>query len=776
MNDLGITPGTQPGSERSWPVRMSGEISSAVRAVLLPVVISLMACAVLAFPDQTIEIYRALAVTGRDDTDLSSKLIEAGSAIAALVVLTLVLRYSAHRLADVATTRGHGSRSANVVFLISGTLFAALPFVACSYGLLRARMGTPPPEVESAAKLALGKVLGDFDGEFLDAAVSYYFSGDKHAHAAAMVLFAASAVLFIAFVLLDFRRLKTGDWRPAPGLHRLCNWLLIITLLGVAWICFFAPVQGWQIFGVLTIGAAFFSCLTLILTQFRIWSERSQLPIIGTLFVAAFVWAHLDLNDNHRVRTIDAASIASRPSILPQASEAFLQWIETRQDKPKFKNAGRKYPVYVVAAQGGGIYAAHHTATFLAGLQDLCPAFSHHLFAISGVSGGSIGASIFTAVASQLSGGVPAPGSSATCLTAPANSLQNFQYAGSVDHVVKNDFLSPIVAAALFPDFAQRFLFMPFPEADRAIALERAFEEAVMLNRRGVGSKAKGSNETANVLSMPYLSHWDAASSLPALLINTTEVGSGRRRLIAPFRFNNPDILMFPVQGDPGTAKGSKPETLSLSTAAVLSARFPWITPAGWFYEHEAAASDQAVSGQREGGTKLRKIRLVDGGYFENSGVATALDLMQEIDAALEQKNLASEVEVYLIVLTTSGYPAQTYYGFGEALDPIRGLLNTRAARSEIVISEAERLLNPEPSAGAGENVAARPGRLRKVRLKDMGYPLPLGWRLSDLTRMLIFAQNGIPSECDPDKRHQQKNPKRFDADCVADLVRRELQ
>ncbi|MFX7866411.1 hypothetical protein ABTK37_20655, partial [Acinetobacter baumannii] len=58
----------------------------------------------------------------------------------------------------------------------------------------------------------------------------------------------------------------------------------------------------------------------------------------------------------------------------------------------------QKFPLYVVAAEGGGIYAATHAASFLAEIQDMCPGFSHHLFAISGVSGGSVGAAVFNAL------------------------------------------------------------------------------------------------------------------------------------------------------------------------------------------------------------------------------------------------------------------------------------------------------------------------------------------------------------------------------------------
>ena len=42
------------------------------------------------------------------------------------------------------------------------------------------------------------------------------------------------------------------------------------------------------------------------------------------------------------------------------------------QGPQAYRNAARPYPVYVVAAEGGGLYAAYQTAKFLARMQDLC--------------------------------------------------------------------------------------------------------------------------------------------------------------------------------------------------------------------------------------------------------------------------------------------------------------------------------------------------------------------------------------------------------------------
>jgi hypothetical protein len=61
-----------------------------------------------------------------------------------------------------------------------------------------------------------------------------------------------------------------------------------------------------------------------------------------------------------------------------------------------YRQEKKLYPLFIVAAQGGGFYAAYHSALSLARLQDACSEFSDHVFAISSVSGGSLGAAVFT--------------------------------------------------------------------------------------------------------------------------------------------------------------------------------------------------------------------------------------------------------------------------------------------------------------------------------------------------------------------------------------------
>src|SRR5262249_39849276 len=147
-----------------------------------------------------------------------------------------------------------------------------------------------------------------------------------------------------------------------------------------------------------------------------------------------------------------------------------------------------EYPVFIVAAQGGGIYAANNAARFLARMQDLCPGFRRHLFAISAVSGGSVGSAIFAAALHAEDGSVDSSAPDGKTCPKIADFLAGVGRAQDIDapgpaeqrvaSVLATDFLSPLVARFLFTDFTQLFSPVAIPIFDRARFLEYTLENA----------------------------------------------------------------------------------------------------------------------------------------------------------------------------------------------------------------------------------------------------------------------------------------------------------
>jgi hypothetical protein len=552
-----------------------------------------------------------------------------------------------------------------------------------------------------------------------------------------------------------------------------------------------------QAMGALGILFVFVAIVTPILAHVASHGDRHRVPYLTMLAGAVLAISAFDRNDNHvlyrtavpaeapaaaaagRVQdgAVDAAPGAASgsdpgasPGALPQAEVAFRDWFRQRPDLDRF--AGRRYPVYVVAAEGGGIYAALHAASVLGGLQDRCPAFADHLFAISSVSGGSLGAATFAAGLkyAQASGWPSAR--NGPCLEdadppqARAQSMVEF-----ADSLLTKDLLSPLAAGLMFPDMLQGLLVMPVRALDRTRNFEAAFEAALdqTMSEMEVGDRHLVAVE--NFFRTPVLRHWTPSARTPALVMNTTEVGSGRIRVIAPFVFNRDHVLFLPFGDKALEAKARESlDDLPVSTAAITTARFPWVTPAGAFYDWSTAPQAGAER-------QIEKIRLVDGGYFENSGVATAMELISSLRNAALRDGFTDKVTIRLIVLTRGGFERQEFYGLSELISPVLALLSTRASRAPLIIDQIERTFSIdqiERTLGDGAPVAA-PVNISKVSLRDLYYPLPLGWRLSAVSSILIQAQNGMPDRCGAISPASVEATG-FGADCLAKAMEDELR
>ena len=194
------------------------------------------------------------------------------------------------------------------------------------------------------------------------------------------------------------------------------------------------------------------------------YGQRVHLPL---LVLAVFWVAFCSLtNDNHDLRTVTPMKGYTRPKL----SDALKEWHEHIAKK----YPGTVHPLYIVASEGGGIRAAYWTAAVLGTIQDEQPAFADHVFAISGVSGGSLGAAVF---ASLLPDG-----------------HDRKDFALRAESMLGRDFLSPAMAAMLCPDFLQRFWPWGYTWLDRGRWVERE------LGKRVARHDAKGGDEKSESL------------------------------------------------------------------------------------------------------------------------------------------------------------------------------------------------------------------------------------------------------------------------------------
>ncbi|RTE94857.1 hypothetical protein D6B98_03555 [Bradyrhizobium sp. LVM 105] len=436
------------------------------------------------------------------------------------------------------------------------------------------------------------------------------------------------------------------------------------------------------------------------------------------------------------------------PSLFP----AFRDWLALRHVPSKLSAQDQKYPIFVVAAQGGGQYAAYHTALSLARLYDTCPKLKDHVFAISGVSGGSLGAAIF----SELLRRSEPLGENCSTESAGVGILEK-----SVREFFEFDLVTPVVATGLFFDLPSLAIPQLHLAPDRARTLELAVKHAI--------NSSAGLNDDRD--TMPFYSSWSASGVAPALFLNTTSANYGRPILLSQLYMTDKRSKFFfsslfaPVLSalmpQTGTDKEhlrivqrmvvsgiraseySRPNyfnileyrpdlQLSLVTAAILSARFPYVTPPGVLYADDKFAAADATLRETTG------LQLIDGGFWDNSGIATANEIIRQLKDTEETKSLVQNVEFHLISFGHSNAALHLEGERGaqsELLAPITTFEAVREARS---FRQADALT-------AGFKV------VHGYQLFDHQFRAPLSWTLSARMRAQIEARSGgkvDPSVC----------------------------
>ena len=329
------------------------------------------------------------------------------------------------------------------------------------------------------------------------------------------------------------------------------------------------------------------------LTSVLIYAARPyQIPV-----VLVGIWAFVIFsfwNDNHAVRTVDSSAAVAAVKERPSVAAAYDIW--------KAKHTDLQDPVILVASAGGASRAAYWTGTVLRAFDDRTEgAFFDHVFAISSVSGGTLGAIGYVAWLSERS------------LDLEKGASGAHQRMDFVQNFFGGDYLAPSLGGLLYPDLLQRFLPVPLPFIDRARSLEEAFEMGWSSSMKHCRKPPCGAS--ADRFSQEYISLW--ATSLlknangrwiPLVLANGTHVETGKRIVTAPVVVDSEvfeDTYDFYALAPPVAA----------STAVLNSARFTLVSPPG------RMKKDRNANGS-----------IIDGGYFENGGLETLYDVARFIE------------------------------------------------------------------------------------------------------------------------------------------------
>jgi hypothetical protein len=432
-------------------------------------------------------------------------------------------------------------------------------------------------------------------------------------------------------------------------------------------------------------------------------SKRHQFPFIIS-FIAAGVFISLFIGDGHDARIIKVSG-EQRAALKPATfAEALKDWKAASgwnakgcEQLPAGAPQLTSCPAPIlVAAEGGGSRAAFFLASFLGALEDdsldarINPrgrAFHQQLFAISGVSGGAVGGAFFVSalkaqpnqsaerlekalyrqrlwfrnLAAAKRAGSNARGGEQGGM-APHFLTGFVSYKDSLQAALSNDFVSPVLKGFFTRDVS---LISMLPRVmDRAGVLEMAWEDAF--------DDVYGTSRQTSLLSAPLQAAGPSPDNwTPLLFLNATSINTGRRVILTPIKIADPmgtgrsmvfpdtydfhELLCAPYP-DPMTKAYSgispiqwvagiipslvspvaecedrKPVTVDirLSTAASISARSPFVSPHANVRDRRAQLTDSVV----------------DGGYFDNSGVVTALNVARALKA-LDSRLLPFIVQV----------------------------------------------------------------------------------------------------------------------------------
>ncbi|MES1218298.1 MAG: hypothetical protein ABUT20_22520, partial [Bacteroidota bacterium] len=180
-----------------------------------------------------------------------------------------------------------------------------------------------------------------------------------------------------------------------------------------------------------------------------------------------------------------------------------------------------------------------------------------------------------------------------------------------------------------------------------AYALESAFEQA-----KDTCYYKLAFNDTYFDQCITQKNKYD---SMPILCINTTRVQDGNPGIVSSIQLNS---TLFNNRVDVVSLL-DKDITIPLSTASILGARFPYMSPAGNIKQH--FIKKDTTEGKKD---STINHYFVDGGYFDNSGAGVVQEMIRSIieisdtvrNPVLKQRMKKIKIVVLHITNSPQGY------------------------------------------------------------------------------------------------------------------------
>jgi hypothetical protein len=474
-----------------------------------------------------------------------------------------------------------------------------------------------------------------------------------------------------------------------------------------------------------------------------------RLPIIAFMTISFLATSFIDNQSvYHATRLLGPADGGQTSQRMP-LEQALAKWVA---GQPRDQ---QEIPLVFVASSGGGIRAAYWTSLVLGCLIKSSDAYQdppnlapdaqtcknqemplESMFLASGISGGSLGLAVIQAVANRNDWARP----------------------------LKGDFLGPAIAGLTFRDIPNALLRINIHDQDRAAALERAWEEAIA---DAGGDLGAGFMATVMPNGEP--------PTFPLLALNGTSVTDGCRLTVSPLNLAGPQrqnasdpadtsavdcLALDPVLKNTDVVlqtlaatkdafdltcregEGTDPQDLRLSTAALLSARFPYVSPTG------------TLSSCKNPGDRTFDL---DGGIVDSSGAGPLALAWPEIVSWLAtQKGRCISPKLILIengyLSQTKSRPADTPGELTAPLSAERAVADARSPSARQAAALAFQKSFPPGGCGQNRPGTSAPGGWQVPNVVDFypvaqpGVEAPLGWTLARYSQDSLEQQLGNPN------------------------------
>jgi hypothetical protein len=187
---------------------------------------------------------------------------------------------------------------------------------------------------------------------------------------------------------------------------------------------------------------------------------------------------------------------------------------------------------------------------------------------------------------------------------------------------------------------------------------------------------------------------------------NCTDVQTGRRVVLAPIKLAADDAE-YPLQAESASR-------IRISTAAMLSARFPVISPVGYMR------------------TAGKTIALVDGGYFDNTGSVTMARVVTALVDVIENRSacvLKVVKPIYVEKNANKSDVTPSSWELGPILHALTAVLGAKSSSDEDWL---------QAKSAAENKIEIQDSIEIKVEEDETNNKLPLGWFISKDSRDYI--------------------------------------